>query len=339
MVAPYTVTKDRCGHSIEIAGWKITTVHGPISGADDLDQLSNELGLPLPEMVFGSSSLSLHHVPSSFRYEFNTKDALKRVDAVNPPTFGPPDAASSSVTIDRIEVASAKAWSKDRSSLTESIKDVIKPYDWTYSTDYLGTVPSSAANHRFTATAVDRIDYVRLQTQEDILMYDEIVLFEDELADNGTSMLSAKIRVMASGFFVLLRFFLRVDGVMFRVQDTRIYHAFGSNIVLREMSGGQLRYDDVKFKVRVSNLAKFGASPSPSPFTSTSTSTSAAATGTGSSPSRSERHLSANDTESPELRIALADNNAIAALLNPPPTGAHAADAVRGAVTEKVTLM
>ena len=31
-------------------------------------------------------------------------------------------------------------------------------------------------------------------------------------------------RVMASGFFVLLRFFLRVDGVLVRMNDTRIYH-------------------------------------------------------------------------------------------------------------------
>ena len=29
---------------------------------------------------------------------------------------------------------------------------------------------------------------------------------------------------MASGFFVLLRFFLRVDGVLVRMNDTRIYH-------------------------------------------------------------------------------------------------------------------
>ena len=30
---------------------------------------------------------------------------------------------------------------------------------------------------------------------------------------------------MASGFFILLRFFLRVDGVIVRLNDTRIYHA------------------------------------------------------------------------------------------------------------------
>ena len=31
-------------------------------------------------------------------------------------------------------------------------------------------------------------------------------------------------RVMQGGFFLLLRFFLRVDGVLIRINDTRIYH-------------------------------------------------------------------------------------------------------------------
>ena len=31
-------------------------------------------------------------------------------------------------------------------------------------------------------------------------------------------------RVMASGFYILLRFFLRVDEVIVRMNDTRIYH-------------------------------------------------------------------------------------------------------------------
>lgn len=31
-------------------------------------------------------------------------------------------------------------------------------------------------------------------------------------------------RVMPSSFFVLLRFFLRVDGVLIRMNDTRLHH-------------------------------------------------------------------------------------------------------------------
>ncbi len=38
-------------------------------------------------------------------------------------------------------------------------------------------------------------------------------------------------RVMASGFFILLRLFLRVDGVLVRLIDTRIYHQVCPTIV------------------------------------------------------------------------------------------------------------
>lgn len=39
---------------------------------------------------------------------------------------------------------------------------------------------------------------------------------------------------MPSSYFVLLRYFLRVDNVMVRVNDTRLFHDFNTNYVLRE---------------------------------------------------------------------------------------------------------
>lgn len=39
----------------------------------------------------------------------------------------------------------------------------------------------------------ERIDYSRLKQQEKIYFYDDVILYEDELADNGTALLSAKI--------------------------------------------------------------------------------------------------------------------------------------------------
>ena len=41
----------------------------------------------------------------------------------------------------------------------------------------------------------------------------ELVLFDDELHDNGAAKLSVKVRVMPGCWFVLLRFWLRVDGM------------------------------------------------------------------------------------------------------------------------------
>ncbi|MGH0178667.1 UNVERIFIED_CONTAM: hypothetical protein FKN15_078287 [Acipenser sinensis] len=41
---------------------------------------------------------------------------------------------------------------------------------------------------------------------------------------------------MPTSFFVLMRFFLRVDGVLIRTNDTRLYHETGTNYMLREFS-------------------------------------------------------------------------------------------------------
>lgn len=37
------------------------------------------------------------------------------------------------------------------------------------------------------------IDYSQLKQQEKIHFYDDVILYEDELADNGTAMLNVKI--------------------------------------------------------------------------------------------------------------------------------------------------
>jgi type 2A phosphatase activator TIP41 len=39
---------------------------------------------------------------------------------------------------------------------------------------------------------------------------------------------------MPSTFLVLLRFFLRVDGVIVKILDTRLYHQFGTSILIRD---------------------------------------------------------------------------------------------------------
>lgn len=43
-----------------------------------------------------------------------------------------------------------------------------------------------------TATS-ERIDLEKLKVREKIMFYDDVLLFEDELSDNGSSILSVKI--------------------------------------------------------------------------------------------------------------------------------------------------
>ena len=57
---------------------------------------------------------------------------------------------------------------------------------------------------------------------------------------------------MPHSFFILSRLFLRVDNVLFRIHDVRIYHAFGSGEIVREVSGMEAEYADVKAVCRFS---------------------------------------------------------------------------------------
>ena len=53
-----------------------------------------------------------------------------------------------------------------------------------------------------------------LTRRDPIELFDEISLYESELDDHGVSSLSVKIRVTESCWFLLLRFWLCVDGVL-----------------------------------------------------------------------------------------------------------------------------
>lgn len=51
-----------------------------------------------------------------------------------------------------------------------------------------------------------------------ILMYDDVVLFEDFIHDHGVVRMSVKTRTMPRCWYVLLRYWLRVDGVVMKVR-------------------------------------------------------------------------------------------------------------------------
>jgi len=123
-----------------------------------------------------------------------------------------------------------------------------KVYDWSYSTDYRGTVISSSPSLRFQDSARP-IPVDLLRRPDPILFFDELVLYEDEMADNGITMLSCKIRVMPERLLLLCRFFMRLDNVLFRIRDTRTFVEFASATVIREYVEKEEAYDSVKEKL------------------------------------------------------------------------------------------
>ena len=269
----------------------------------------------MPDMLFNNNLLRLEH-NSGVGIEFNPLNALKLVEE----------------TIDPLRVAAADGWHSARADCSFA-KSVAKPFDWTFTTSYRGTLlsaikklqskcvaqqmersqvnpdkehpqpdfmpqataasiadqwpakslsPSSASSQvpasqdRLDSSndekqqsndnedndgimqdktinrsdnriclsieeTSERIDVNKLKVREEILFYDELTLYEDELADHGTAQYNLKVRVMPSSLFVLARFFLRIDGVLARINDTRIYHELNKNYILREYTNREAK--------------------------------------------------------------------------------------------------
>ncbi|CAD0086548.1 unnamed protein product [Aureobasidium mustum] len=219
--------------------WRISTRKRPILKAGPIDAMNEKLGIPVPEMIFGDNLVAIEHIPSGWAIDFNAFDALDRV----------------SKTADgMLQVAYSKEWQRDRYVLPEfCIKEVVKPFDWSYSTDFKGRThsPDSAVVWQPTDQSKDPIRTDLLSRPDPILFYDDVIFYEDELADNGIAIFSCKIRVMADRLLLLCRFFLRLDGVIVRVRDTRIYIELASKTVIRQYTAKEESYDVVQSKLQI----------------------------------------------------------------------------------------
>ncbi len=120
---------------------------------------------------------------------------------------------------------------------------MVKPFDWSYTTDYKGTLRPGSREFQ---PCDHPIPLDLLRRPDPILFFDNIILYEDELADNGVSMLSCKIRVMPARLLLLSRFFLRLDDVTFRLRDTRVYIDFETKEVIREYVAREADFESVR---------------------------------------------------------------------------------------------
>uniref|UniRef100_A0A8D0U0Y3 TIP41-like protein n=2 Tax=Sus scrofa TaxID=9823 RepID=A0A8D0U0Y3_PIG len=155
--------------------WKLTASKTHIMKSADVEKLADELHMPsLPEMMFGDNVLRIQH-GSGFGIEFNATDALRCVNNYQ----------------GMLKVACAEEWQESRTE-GEHSKEVIKPYDWTYTTDYKGTLLGESLKLKVVPTT-DHIDTEKLKAREQIKFFEEVLLFEDELHDHGVSSLSVKI--------------------------------------------------------------------------------------------------------------------------------------------------
>ncbi|KAH3666615.1 hypothetical protein WICMUC_005599 [Wickerhamomyces mucosus] len=218
--------------SISIGDWEIYTTKKPILNSDEIDYYTDILNLPLPEMIFGHNKVEIVNRSKNFKFNFNTIDSLKLVEN------------QKDEIKEVLKVAHSEKWFESRLDKTEDVKEVLKPYDWTYATNYKGST-----NLEFQPSEEIQIPLNKLKQPDPILFFDDMVLFEDELADNGISLLNVKIRVMPERLLILSRFFLRVDNVIFKIKDTRVFVEFKENLVIRSYKEQEAKYSDILVKV------------------------------------------------------------------------------------------
>lgn len=253
-------------HTSPNSTWRITTRKLPILKADPIEALSKDIGIPIPEMIFGDNFAQITHVPTGWTLNFNVRDALDRV---------------SKTEEGMLQVAVAEEWKKERSH-QEEVRQVVKPFDWSYTTDYRGSTTGGKEGEgwRESNGKEDPIRTDLLSRQDPILFFDEVDLMEgrsrcilyrtqrhadilffcpkDELADNGIALLSLKVRMMPARLLLLQRYFLRLDGVIVRIRDTRVYIEHDSNKVIRQYTAKEEKYEVLaeELKRRRENVAE-----------------------------------------------------------------------------------
>lgn len=198
----------------------------------------------MPEMVFGKNRFVLADSSSGFALEFSAEAALAEVSHT-PPTD--------------VQVAAAKTWTASNQGAVEKLKtqhefnedSSHQDFDWTFTTRYAGTF--HGGEPKIVSEGLDAqkdgIPMHKLRSTIDpILWFSVVHIFEDELHDNGIADYSTKARVMGSFWFMLVRFWLRVDGVLFRIIDHRYYHEFGTQHIIRETITKQGTWEDITGK-------------------------------------------------------------------------------------------
>lgn len=223
----------------------------------------------LPEQYFGKNSVTLHHHASGTLLSFDARGAIGDI-GVDPPA--------------PLHVRAAREWlAAHREEVTAHDARVLE-YDWTFTTGYRGgtnvvspeegenavdsthagpsrwagsgsaaedsdaahvRVPSPSAQWISPASAYDR---TLLLARDPILLFGSVVLYESELEDNGIASATVRVRVMPQCWFVLFRFFLRVDGVAVRVRETRLYCAFDSHAADRSLVTRETTHSEGTFQ-------------------------------------------------------------------------------------------
>ena len=229
-------------------GWDFYSHTENMLNSKDLDILiknKEENGLyisHLPEIFYGFNRLFLLNESQNFCYEFNPLQMLSLTNN-----------NVRQKLLKEKEIYYIPTQAKSQYSKTDDTKNEM---DWSFSSPYMGHItsinncimnkyyPKINETKKF-RTEKSNITFPEIKV-ENVLNYNQVQFFEDELGDIGLSEGKIGFGVMDQCFLGLMRCYLRVDNMLVRNIDTKIYHKFGEKYIVRNFSVKEKTYDELK---------------------------------------------------------------------------------------------
>ena len=229
-------------------GWDFYSHTENMLNSKDLDILiknKEENGLyisHLPEIFYGFNRLFLLNESQNFCYEFNPLQMLSLTNN-----------NVRQKLLKEKEIYYIPTQAKSQYSKTDDTKNEM---DWSFSSPYMGHItsinncimnkyyPKINETKKF-RTEKSNIIFPEIKV-ENVLNYNQVQFFEDELDDIGLSEGKIGFGVMDQCFLGLMRCYLRVDNMLVRNIDTKIYHKFGEKYIIRNFSVKEKTYDELK---------------------------------------------------------------------------------------------
>ena len=231
-------------------GWDFYSHSENMMNSKDLDILiknkdENKLHINhLPEIFYGFNRLFLINKPKNFCYEFNPLQMLSLANYTQRKKL-----------LKEKEIYYIPNQAKSQYSKTDDTKN---EEDWSFSSPYMGHItsinisPMSKYYPEIKETKVFKKEKTNIKYPEtkveNVLNYNQIHFFEDELGDIGFSEGKIGFGVMNECFLGLMRCYLRVDNMVVRNIDTKIYHKFGDNYIIRNFLVKEKTYDELANK-------------------------------------------------------------------------------------------
>lgn len=231
-------------------GWDFYSHSENMMNSKDLDILiknkdENKLHINhLPEIFYGFNRLFLINKTKNFCYEFNPLQMLSLANYTQRKKL-----------LKEKEIYYIPNQAKSQYSKTDDSKN---EEDWSFSSPYMGHItsinisPMSKYYPEIKETKVFKKEKTNIKYPEtkveNVLNYNQIHFFEDELGDIGFSEGKIGFGVMNECFLGLMRCYLRVDNMVVRNIDTKIYHKFGDNYIIRNFLVKEKNYDELANK-------------------------------------------------------------------------------------------